>query len=209
MSADTTPVALFDFDGTLTIGDTLMPFLRFVVGKPVYYSKLLMLSPVLAGYLAGVVRNDIAKQIVLRGYLGGFPVDRLLEQGDAFSERVIPRMERPQGMERLAWHQRQGHRCILVSASLDIYLQRWARERGLALALTSSLQVSENGLVQGRLQGANCFGEEKVSRVRQALADTRPEKIYAYGDTRGDMPMLRFADEGYLWSPGQKAFLPV
>lgn len=202
-------MALFDFDGTLTTGDTLMPFLRFVVGTPVYYSKLLMLSPVLAGYLAGVVRNDIAKQIVLRGYLGGYPVDRLVKQGDAFSERVIPRMERPQGMERLAWHQQQGHRCILVSASLDIYLQRWARERGLALALTSSLQVSDNGLVQGRLQGANCFGEEKVSRVRQALADTRPEKIYAYGDTRGDMPMLRFADEGYLWSSGQKAFTPV
>lgn len=209
MSADTTPVALFDFDGTLTTGDTLMPFLRFVVGTPVYYSKLLMLSPVLAGYLAGVVRNDIAKQIVLRGYLGGYPVDRLVEQGDAFSERVIPRMERPQGMERLAWHQQQGHRCILVSASLDIYLQRWASERGIALALTSSLQVSDNGLVQGRLQGANCFGEEKVSRVRQALADSSPEKIYAYGDTPGDMPMLRFADEGYLWSSRQQAFLPV
>ena len=66
------PMAFFDFDGTLTQGDTLMPFLRFMVGSPAYYAKLTWLGPVLAAYYTGLLRNDIAKQIVLKRYLAGY-----------------------------------------------------------------------------------------------------------------------------------------
>ncbi|WP_257292907.1 haloacid dehalogenase-like hydrolase, partial [Endozoicomonas sp. ONNA1] len=54
-------VAFFDFDGTLTTGDTLMPFLKYVLGRRKYYAKLFLVSPILVAYFAKVLRNDIAK----------------------------------------------------------------------------------------------------------------------------------------------------
>jgi phosphoserine phosphatase len=39
-------LALFDFDGTLTTKDSLEEFVKFAVGKPSYYFKLALFSPI-------------------------------------------------------------------------------------------------------------------------------------------------------------------
>lgn len=188
-------VAFFDFDGTLTTGDTLMPFLQFVVGRPRYYLKLIAISPVLIGYFARLVRNDIAKQWVLKWYLAGYSADELHRLGQAFNESVLPTMLRAEGMERLAWHQSQGHECVLVSASLDCYLDAWTRDHGFSAHLVSSLET-RSGRVTGRLAGSNCFGAEKVARIQQYLTGRKVGRTYAYGDSEGDLPMLKYVDEG-------------
>ena len=41
------PFAFFDFDGTLTVKDSLLPFLRKVSGSSTFYKKILFHSPVL------------------------------------------------------------------------------------------------------------------------------------------------------------------
>lgn len=191
------PMAFFDFDGTLTTGDTLMPFLKFVVGKPVYYIKLLMISPVLVAYFLKLLRNDVAKQWVLKWYLSGYKLDTLFALGDEFSRDVIPKMLRPEGMERFRWHQGQGHECILVSASLDVYLASWSVSAGFDALLCSQLD-SNSGVVSGDLYGDNCFGEEKVARIKEWLAGRKPEETFAYGDSSGDMPMLKLVSNGYF-----------
>lgn len=194
---DTRPVAFFDFDGTLTTGDTLMPFLRYVVGGPTYYAKLVLLSPVLAAYFAKSLRNDIAKQIVLKQYLSGYHVGELFEVGKWFSEDVIPALLRPAGMERLRWHQEQGHECVLVSASLDVYLNAWAKAEYLSSVICTSLQRSEDeGFV--KIKGKNCHGEEKIRRIFEEGFNLNLRPSYAYGDTKGDLPMLNIVDEGFL-----------
>ena len=197
---NSTPVAFFDFDGTLTTGDTLLPFLRFVVGSPVYYAKLVLLSPVLGAYAINLLRNDIAKQVVLRQFLAGRSIEELFELGKNFSTQIIPAKLRPAGIERLSWHLSQGHDCVLVSASLDVYLEHWGKYRGFKGIIASSLRVNESGAVTGNLRGENCFGPEKARRIRQWLmADNRlPETTYAYGDSRGDSDMLDFAEHAFF-----------
>ncbi|SDK79461.1 HAD-superfamily subfamily IB hydrolase, TIGR01490 [Franzmannia pantelleriensis] len=210
MSQDLTPdsrsVAFFDFDGTLTTGDTLMPFLQFVVGKPIYYAKLFLLSPVFVVYFAKLLRNDVAKQIVLKKYLSGYHVDDLFKLGERFSEEVIPTMLRPEGMERLSWHQEQGHDCVLVSASLDVYLKYWAKENGFQSALTTCLS-SKEGVVSGNLLGNNCYGDEKVVRVSEWIRCRSTRITYYYGDAQADIPMAKKSDYGFIWNG--KVFLRV
>lgn len=197
INAATKPMAFFDFDGTLTTGDTLMPFLKFVVGKPVYYIKLLMISPVLVAYFLKLLRNDVAKQWVLKWYLSGYERDTLFALGEEFSRKVIPQMLRPEGMEKLRWHQAQGHDCILVSASLDVYLVNWSVSAEFDAVLCSELE-NVQGVVTGKLYGENCFGKEKVARIKDWLAGRKPEETFAYGDSKGDMPMLKLVSDGYL-----------
>lgn len=204
---DTRPVAFFDFDGTLTTGDTLMPFLKYVVGAPTYYAKLVLLSPVLAAYFVKLLRNDIAKQIVLKRYLAGYHMDELFELGKRFSEEIIPTMLRPEGMERLRWHQEHGHECVLVSASLDIYLNVWANGERLSDVLCTSLENSDGTCITGIISGVNCYGKEKLKRIHGWKAYRNPEKIYAYGDTSGDIPMIVSADYGYMWESNKGQFV--
>lgn len=193
------PIAFFDFDGTLTKGDTFMPFLKYAVGSRKYYLKLILLAPVFLAYFAKLLRNDRAKQIVLKCYVAGYDVKFLLELGERFSRDVIPKMLRSEGIERLQWHKEQGHECILVSASFDVYLKHWGGIQGFSNVLCSQLDVASDGRVTGKILGENCFGTEKVSRIKHLLAgNLQFRESYAYGDSQGDMPMLKTVDHGYL-----------
>lgn len=196
------PVVFFDFDGTLTTKDTLMPFLKFVVGSPAFYAKLLVISPVLIAYFLKLIRNDVAKQLVLKWYLSGYPIDELFNVGSRFSKEILPSMLRVEGIERLRWHQQQEHECVLVSASLDVYLNSWVKTEKIDALLSSQLAVEEKK-VTGKLEGANCFGENKVQRILCWLNGRTPPFIYAYGDSKGDKPMLNLADEGFLFNKTQ------
>uniref|UniRef100_UPI002147B3C2 HAD-IB family hydrolase n=1 Tax=Endozoicomonas sp. ONNA1 TaxID=2828740 RepID=UPI002147B3C2 len=148
-----------------------------------------------------------AKQMVLKQFLSGYHVDELLSLGERFSEEVIPTMLRPEGMEKLRWHQQQGHECVLVSASLDIYLESWARKERLTAVLCTSLKKKNNGDVTGEIEGENCYGEEKVRRIKGWHKGKPAKNTYAYGDTSGDLPMIKSARQGYLWTKQENRFV--
>lgn len=195
----TRPVALFDFDGTLTRYDTLGPFVAAVIGPARFAIGVAVCLPSLIGLGIGLARNDRVKERVFRHALAGRRIDDLAEAGRAFARDEIPRRLRADTMAILARHRAEGRRLILVSASLDLYLEPWAATAGFDEVLATRLAVGPDGRVDGRLDGANCHGEEKVRRIR-AVFDRdggRPEHVVAYGDSAGDLPMLRFADEGW------------
>ena len=86
---------------------------------------------------------------------------------------------------------------VVASASLDVSLRAWCAREGLELVATG-LEV-EDGLCTGRMCPPNCHGAEKLRRVRVHLGGRRDALyLYAYGDSRGDLPMLRAADEGWF-----------
>jgi HAD superfamily hydrolase (TIGR01490 family) len=196
----TRKLALFDFDSTLTRHDSLIPFLRAVRGYWGLGWGMTKSLPWLAGYALKCIPNDTAKQRLLRYTLGGLPLDRLRAAGCAFAHDNIPTMLRADMMARLRAHQAQGEDCILLSASLDLYLVPWARATGFHDVLCSSLAVDQKQRVTGQLQGNNCYGIEKVHRIKEYISSLghKYDYITAYGDSSGDMPLLRFANEGYL-----------
>lgn len=190
-------LALFDFDGTLTRGDSLLPFLRFHCGALRYAAGLAWASPALAAYALRVMRNDVAKEHLLRRMLSGQAIEAVRASGAAFAAQRLPSMLRPDTMARLAEHRARGDACVLVSASLDAYLGPWAGAQGFAAVLCSSLDTTAEGQVTGRLHGGNCFGAAKVERVRRWLDGRQPERVVAYGDSAGDAQMLAFAHDGH------------
>jgi len=190
-------VAAFDFDGTLTYRDTLFPFLLHAAGATAFARQLFALTPTLAGYGLGMIRNDIAKQRVLARFFAGTALDVIRDRAVKFAEHQLPELIRPEAIHRFDWHRRQGHRCIVVSASLDLYVRPWALKMGFDDAIASHLETREDGRVTGNLSGGNCFGIEKVRRLEALLGPRNGYTLYAYGDSRGDKELLSSADYAY------------
>lgn len=191
-------LALFDFDGTLTRADSFIPFLNNVIGPGALARSAAACSPWLLGYAAGVVSNDVAKERLLRAAIRGRGADDLKRAGTEFARDVVPALLRDDMMARLRRHRDEGRLCVLVSASLDLYLEPWARQAGFDHLICSRLAFDESGRATGALAGANCHGAEKVARIRAWLADKGPiGHSVAYGDTKGDAPMLAMADQGF------------
>ena len=190
-------VAAFDFDGTLTRRETLGPFMLHTLGAMRVARDALLLSPTLVGYGLRLIRNDVAKERVFIRCLGGMRMDVLREEGARFAAAELPGLLRRTAMQRLAWHKQQGHRCVVISASLELYVRPWAIAAGFDDVLATRIETLSDGCTTGRLLGSNCYGIEKVRQLEALLGGREGYTLYAYGDSRGDRELLSGADHAY------------
>jgi phosphatidylglycerophosphatase C len=187
-------VAAFDFDGTITHGDCLGPFLATVVGTRRLRLALARRSPVLAATFVGLADRDAEKERLLATLLRGHAAVDVAAAGERFAaELARTRPFRTEMVERIAWHRAEGHAVVVVSASLDVYLDPLAPELGVDHVIATRLAVDERGRLTGRLDGPNVRGPEKARRLQEWLGDERAE-IWAYGNSAGDRELLALAD---------------
>ena len=188
-------IALFDFDGTITEHETMPDFVRRSVSRHRLLFGQLLLAPLVLAYRLGLVSGVAIRSAIVRVGYRGVPVSALDAAGQGFAQSYLPRVLRQNAMQRIAWHKAQGHKVVVVSGGLDVYLAPWCKEQGLEL-ICSSLQQN-NGVLTGHYQGLQCVRAEKSRRVRERYDLSKYSSIYAYGDTPEDQDMLDIATVRY------------
>jgi len=194
-------VAAFDVDGTLTTRDCVVPFLRRVGG--IRRLVLAIARRPIASVRAAVRRDrDRMKEVVVGGVFRGNEVAEVAEIGRSFAAHVEATMLRADTLQRLRWHQQQGHRTVFVSASLRPYLEPLARALGVEHVLCTDV-VADQGRYTHVLTGPNCRAAEKVRRLRALLAmhGLDGADVWAYGDSDGDRELLAIAAHP-IWTRG-------
>ena len=184
-------VAFFDFDGTITTHDTLLEVIKFQRGTFRFYLGFIINSPFLLAYKAGIISNQAAKERILRYFFGGMPLTAFQQQCDAFAGTAMLSLIRTKAMEEIARLKAAGASIIIVSASAENWLQQWCAVNELSL-IGTQLEVV-NGLLTGKIAGLNCYGNEKVNRIKTGFDLSQYDEIFCYGDTKGDKPMLQLA----------------
>jgi phosphatidylglycerophosphatase C len=187
-------VAAFDFDHTMIDRDSLLPFLFFTTGYARSLYRLAKLLPYLLRFIVKDLSRQAAKEKILSDFFAGQSLADLQNKGRLYAAKRLDSYIKPQALNRLHWHQSQGHECVLVSASIDLYLIPWALQHGIKRVISSRLEVTPEGIITGQLQGLNCWGEEKKRRILEELGPKDQYQLYAYGDSRGDFELLSLAD---------------
>lgn len=189
-------LALFDFDGTITSRDVFPSFL--VHGAPRWRVGLGwgLLGLPYAGMKLGVVSPRWMRLAAAWvGFIGMREVD-VRARGEDFAQRVIPSLLRPEAMARIAWHRERGDTIVVVSASMDAYLEPFCRAHGLALVCNHP--AVRGGRLTGLLRERDCAGEGKVARLRARFDLEHFDRIHAYGDTDEDRAMLALAQHRWF-----------
>lgn len=200
-------IALFDFDGTITVRETMPDFMRRAVRRGRLRVGMVVLAPLLLGYRLRVVSGSVVRAAICRFGFWRVPVVELERHGEVFARDVLPGTLRPEAMARIAWHRARGDRVVVVSGGLDVYLRPWVQAHGLEL-LCSSL-ARRDGRLTGGYHGRQCVGEEKARRVRAHCRLSDYSRVFAYGDTPEDRELLALADaphyRGKPMRPGKRA----
>ena len=191
----TSELVLFDFDGTITTKDTLIEFVRFYRGQRKYIEGMIMLSPILGLYACKIIPNWKAKQYFLARHFRGEQIDVFNNRCLEFSKTVLPSLIRPGALAAITSYRTQNVTMAVVSASAENWVKPFCDQYGL-LCLATKLEV-KNKVITGNLSGRNCYGDEKVCRIKEQFDLTAYARIIAYGDSSGDREMLELANEAH------------
>jgi len=191
-----TSLALFDFDGTITRHDSLPDFLYYALGPYKFFIGIIALTPFLIAYLLRALPNYKTKQIVLSYFFKGWDEQYFQKIAQNFSLTKIDPIVKEIARQKIQWHQERGHKVIIITASIENYLKDWCSMRKIEL-IGTCLEFKE-GKYTGKFETPNCYGLEKVRRLRQIYDLKAFEHIYAYGDSPSDYALKDIADEFYF-----------
>jgi HAD superfamily hydrolase (TIGR01490 family) len=188
-------LALFDFDGTITRKDSFIEFIKFYKGLPSFYLGLIVLSPLLLLFKAGIIKNWTIKELVFTYYFKNEKYNNFRDHCREFGLNYIPALIKPMALEIINNHIKNNDRIVIISASFEEVLIDWCNNRHLEL-IGTRIEVI-NGSVTGKISGKNCYGTEKVNRLKQYLEISRYTDIYAYGDSKGDLPLIELSNHKF------------
>ncbi len=199
--------ALFDFDGTLIGGDSILLFMRYA-RRHKLCTVLDLARFLLAGILYSLrwISPKRAKEMGLRFLNGKERAVYVAAAEDFCRTELLSRMY-PKGLETLKRHQEAGHETLLVSASPAFYLQPLKQLLGFTEVIGTRFAADANGRFADKIVGENCRGEQKPLRVQEYLKQTGSlidfEASSAYGDSAHDLPMLSLCGHVYVVNPGR------
>lgn len=186
-------VAVFDFDGTITCADSLLPFCRQLAGSlSAFVARLLVCSPILLLFALGALSNHRAKEFLLRRFLRDRNAADLDRTIDEFIPKRLHSLLNRGALDRIAWHQSNHHQVIILSASPELYLVPWARRYGISAVLGTRFDFAAS-----RILGHNCHGVEKIARLESFLGPLHEYDLHIYADSSSDLPLLDRATQRY------------
>lgn len=194
-------LAIFDFDGTMITGDSIVSFLRFAVkeGRLSPFSIPEQLISALMGIL-GLKSAEAAKSYALR-FLKHMDAEEVYAFCQDFCEHILRPRLYPLALQRMEEHRRQGMKLLLVSASPDIYLKHMAP----LLSVDAILATPSNA--RGEV-ARNTKGEEKIRRLKAWLDEQGIQMdsaaSWAYGDSASDLPLLKLCGHPVMVNPKRK-----
>jgi HAD superfamily hydrolase (TIGR01490 family) len=201
--------AFFDLDGTLVA----LPSLERRFFRMLRYRRAIAAQNY-GLWLAEALRlAPYGVNSILHGnkmYLRGVAVERL---GKGGLRPAPPFME--DGLERAAWHAKQGHVIVIVSGTLEPLATETARalEAELAARGTASLvrvcatRLEENeGRWTGRIIGEAMFGHAKVRAAKQMAEELELDvaDCYGYGDSVTDRYLLEAVGHAAAVNPSRE-----
>lgn len=199
--------ALFDFDGTLCKGDSIIGFCLYACKQ-----KLSTPGQLLRGlwasvrFKAGRITIEQAKQVAL-SWMKGRSQMEMQDVALRFCREVLEPRFFPDGIAALQKEKEEGATVLLITASPSFYLEPMKDILGVADVIGTRMDVDPSG-VYTSLVGDNCRGLQKPLRLAEYLAAKGDRLDYdtssAFGNSTGDLPMLQVCSRKVAVNPGQK-----
>lgn len=190
-------IAVFDFDGTLTSKDTFLEFIKFSRGIGRLLIGLIWLSPVILSYKMGIMNNGKAKERVFRYFFKGMALGDFNKICGGFSDG-IDKIIQTDALKALRSHQESGDIVIIISASVENWIEPWASMNGVSNVIATKIDIDDNSRLTGKFLTNNCYGQEKVNRLMSAYPERSKYILTVYGDSKGDLHLMEIADERFF-----------
>ena len=196
-------LALFDFDGTLCKKDSFTGFIFYALSKRHIVRQGIKILPWIQAYYLKIYPANSMRIRLFNAMFKNANSNEILDLAADYSHRLMAQLD-PELFQQLLKHQNNGDDVVLVSASVDIYLEM------ICQILKIDLICTETEILDGKFTGSystpDCSSDQKRLRILSKYDLNQYNKIYAYGNSEEDLAMLSLADFKYM--VGENQLLP-
>ena len=112
--------------------------------------------------------------------------------------------------DQIEWHKNQGHKVFFISGSPDFLVSKMAEKYDITEYRGTVYKVDEKNEFTGEI--IRMWDSESKQRILEELIlkyDVDLDNSYAYGDTTGDLSMLRMVGNPVAINPNKPLFLAI
>jgi len=197
--------AFFDLDSTITDRDSFRYFLAFY-----HFSKWTKWIYVPWVLIFGILRKlriislQTFKEKALISLIGKSETS-IRQIGKSFIEKHLLNMIRKRAVKRIRQHKELGHFIFIITSCPDIYILSLA-EHLKCDGYECSRLAYRNGKFIGRIIDRDCFGSEKVRRLKAIVENSALDlsRSYAYSDHQSDLPLLALVGRPVAVTPTEQ-----
>lgn len=200
-----------DFDGTLFKGDSFS--LMFRAGSKDFGIRewaVISSGSILALFLGLMKGKDALRLQFFKSFARTFKGKSEAELATFFWHLVegsANKINQPL-VEKIREHQEAGNQVIILSGALKPFLDALNRKLDLQVtAIGTQLVIDDSGVCTGGT-GPFVNGEEKVKALTEWLKEKNlngvKTEIWAYADSKSDIPLLKFVDKPIIVNPKPK-----
>jgi len=203
-------IAIFDLDYTLTKQGT---WGRFVVENVKFKPWLWLPLAISAGltqwrYKQGHLPRIRVKQAMMRWSMVGKSRGYMEALAEDFADNEIANGLRPGAIQALKEHRANGDIIIIASAAVDLLVAPIAARLNVQHWVATDMKWEGEKLASD-FASKNCYGPEKLQRVKQLFAQNPELKqsntlITMYSDSYSDIDILRYCDKGVAVNADRK-----
>lgn len=192
-------LALFDLDNTLLAGDSDHAWGEFLIAEKLVDGEAHRArnDQFYADYEKGELDIHAYVKFTLDPILACTATERKRLHDKFMQHSVLPMMQE-KAKALLGKHQRQGDRCLIITATNAFITTPIAHILGVDTLLATELETLD-GRLTGKIAGTPCYQEGKVSRLQEWIAAQETgfsmSDACFYSDSINDLPLLeRVAD---------------
>ncbi|MGP1608379.1 MAG: HAD-IB family phosphatase [Clostridium sp.] len=181
---------IYDFDKTIYDGDSTLDFYKYSIKKrPYILFRIIKAIIYMVKYKLNIIEKEKAKECFYE-FLKDIPdIDKEIIEFWDINDKKIKK-----------WYLNQIQDTdIIISASPEFILKPIITRLGIKEKNLLSSIVDKK---TGKYTGKNCYGEEKINRLKEYFKiNNISENVIienAYTDSLSDKPLLNIAKKGYL-----------
>ena len=173
---------VYDFDGTIYDGDSTLDFYKFCLKR---HPSIMVCLPIQIGS-AILYKTGIINKLQLKEYF--FCFLKILTDVD---QDIFCFWNSHEGKIK-AWYRNQmNYDDIIISASPDFLLEEICKRISVKYLVATKINRKT-----GKFNSNNCYGEEKVNRLKSYMPNINIQCFYS--DSYSDFPLAKISDKAFL-----------
>lgn len=194
-------IAIFDLDYTLTKRGTWGRFvLKNIRFRPHRWLPFAFgTAKAQLRYMQGKTSRVCVKQEMMRWSMVGARKEDIIRMAEEFADKEIRDGFRPGAWKALGQHRVNGDEVVIASAAVCVIVDAIARRLNVQHWVSTEMKW-EDGRLAADFETENCYGPEKLERVKQLFIQNPLLKqnhtvITMYSDSYSDIEILRYSDK--------------